>query len=89
MTTLRWERTEGKYASGQTAFLGKWAVGGWTWNDLSSASDPRKYRALLNLPGMRNRIGDYEREADAKARVEFAVGRWIEGAFPQQDEVAA
>lgn len=83
-TALRWERKRGQYTSGEAAFLGKWEVGGWHWSAFASRDDPRKYRATLHLPGMKDVIGNYEREEDAKARVELAVGRWIEGAFGQE-----
>lgn len=88
-TALRWERMQARYSSGEAAFLGKWLVGGWHWNSLAGASDPRKYRATLDLPGMKDVIGSYERAEDARARVEFAVGRWIEGAFGQEGQEAA
>jgi hypothetical protein len=69
---MRWDNS--------ALMLGKWKVGGTNWDSCLAAGTEEKYRAWVLLPGMKESLGHFKTEAEAKERVEKAVSRWLEEA---------
>jgi hypothetical protein len=76
MTQVKWRVREALYGPHESeAMLGAFVVGSAGWNRLKRDDPP--YEARLRLPGFKDRLGRFETEADAMARVEDAVSHWI------------
>lgn len=74
----KWERQTGKYQSGENYVIGKICVGSASYASVSK-NEPAKYRAFLELPGLKMSEGstDFSTIEQAKARVERAVNTWF------------
>jgi hypothetical protein len=75
---LAYSQRPGTGTTGYDARLGKWVVG-WVGWSRSVAGDP-PYGARCVLPGMNDRLGQFETLDAAKVKLEEAVKRWLEGA---------
>lgn len=80
MLKLEYLESPGRYSQGNDAFLGKWRVGWVGWDSMLSRDDPNKYKATCNLSGIREVLGYFETEEEAKARLLKAVEAWVSGA---------
>ena len=60
--------------------LGKWEVGGACYDGFASQGGEEKYKAWVNLPGLKS-LGHFKTEAKAKKQVETAVLYWIKHAW--------
>ena len=76
-----WKPSTGMWASGQTCFAGKWPAGHVEWVS-GSKGDKAHYGAFMRLPGLKERIGVFETEAEAMQKVEMAVKHWLKGLQP-------
>ena len=82
---MRWEKDTRKYTSGKVLYLGKWKVGGYDWNSTRSKGDERKWSATCALPGMKQSLGFFVNEQEAKETAEKAVTRWLIGSTSMVD----
>ena len=57
--------------------LGRFTVGGVNFDTLVSMDEKAKYLAWCKLPGIKENLGHFEKQEDARAEVEFAVGVWL------------
>lgn len=80
MKSIRWEKRTGQYASGEALYLGRWNVGGYHWDSCRTKDDERTWRATCALPGMKDNLGSFVSEGEAKEVVEKAVKHWLSGA---------
>lgn len=73
-----WKANTGKYTTGEVYWIGKINVGAW-FNPVVSKGEPTKYRAMIELPGIKMKEGttDFNNAEDAKKRVEAAVATWF------------
>jgi len=60
--------------------LGKWEVGGACHDSFASRGAEEKYKAWVNLPGLKS-LGHFKTEAKAKKQVETAVLYWVKHAW--------
>lgn len=74
---LEWKQAEGKYETGKNCYLGKWHVGSAFYDGSTSRGNPNKYRATCTLPGIKNTLGHFLTEEEAKQIVIKVVGYWI------------
>jgi len=81
---MRWEKDIGQYTSGEILYLGKWKVGGFYFDSTRSQGHLKKWRATCTLPGIKNSLGHFATEAEAKDKAEFAVKHWLDG-LPSND----
>lgn len=77
---LEYLDSPGRYSQGRDAFLGKWRVGWFGYDGTHSRGDPKKYKATCALPGMKDHLGNFETEEEAKAQLIKAVDVWLKGA---------
>lgn len=68
----------GRGSTGFDAYLGKWNVG-WVGWSRSVAGDP-PYGVRCVLPGIKDRLGQFETLDEAKAKLEAAIAAWLKGA---------
>lgn len=61
-------------------YAGKWHIGGFYYSGLVSKGDPKKYKVYCSLPGLKEVIGHYETEEEAKQNLEQAVTFWFKEA---------
>lgn len=78
MKPFEWKRTEGRFANGETLWIGRVPVGAWG-NPIGRKGESTKYRAEVSLPGLRMKEGtvDFANADEAKRRVEAAVLTWF------------
>ena len=58
-------------------FLGKNRVGVVHYDGFTSQKDPKKFKAVSNLPGVPEYLGHFEFEIDAKRVLEIRTELWI------------
>lgn len=75
---MKWVRNETKFISGDRLFVGKWNVGGIHYNSLRAKNDPKKWKATCRLPGIKQNLGDYESEEEAKTELIKVVDHWFD-----------
>ena len=73
---IEWNRRNGQYTA---LNLGKWRVGSVYLDSMRSKDDPLVYAATCRLPGIKDDLGRYATELEAKQRVEGAVAHWLRG----------
>ena len=73
---IQWKKHSDRYGPpALRCYLGKWHVGSVVW----SLMKDKRYEARCRLPDLKDRLGNYELEADAQERVEKAVRYWLKG----------
>ena len=77
--TLDWREKKQEFASGEDAYLGRWKVGGWFWDDTVPDAGARRYRPTCSLPA-KFTFRCYTTGGEAKQAVEHAVGAWVRDA---------
>ena len=83
---IRWEPNPDRYSTGDTAKVGKWRVGMVFMDSLRPVGSPLEWAALSTLPGLKQRLGDYRTEEEAKTRVETAVTHWFRKALEEEQQ---
>lgn len=73
-----WKPNKSKYCQGNFAFLGKWKVGEFFWDGAQSQGSELHYKAKCFLPGIKDTLGNFKTEEEAKATVEYAVNYWMD-----------
>ena len=76
---LTWKRNTGKYASGETAYLGKWPVFSTCWDSCNSKDAKDKIKLYCKLPGIKPDLGNFPDWPDAKKKADSVIVHWIEG----------
>ena len=59
--------------------VGKWFVGFVEYDGCRPRNDPKKYRPVCSLPGIKKDIGHFESEDLAKTRLVVVLNHWFEG----------
>lgn len=78
MPSVTWKESKGKFASGETAFLGRWIVGGYCWGSFRDKDgNDLPYKATSCLPGLKPILGTYKDQEGARRRVEIATEYWL------------
>ena len=83
---MRWERDTSKYACGEILFLGKWQVGGFHYDSSRSKDDEKKWKATSRLPGIKENLGHFVKDEQAREAAEKAVKHWLAG-LPDKPEL--
>jgi hypothetical protein len=65
-------------ASGCHAYLGKWRVGWVGWSRINRDDPP--YKATCRLPGIKDTLGRFDTEEEARAKLVKAVEHWLKEA---------
>jgi hypothetical protein len=73
---MEWKKGISQYLSGETLYLGPWAVGYVEYDGLSSRDDTLKYVATCKLPGVTGRTR-FSTAAEGKKEVEASVKYWL------------
>jgi hypothetical protein len=74
---IKWERKTGQYACSEVLYAGQWDVGKVNYDSATSIRDKNKYVAYCKLPGIKETLGHFETEQEAKTRLESAVKHWM------------
>lgn len=78
---LEWKWENGAFNSSQNvARLGKWKVGAVHYDASTSRDEPKKYRANPLLSGLKQTLGLFQTEKEAKTKIEEAVKYWVKEA---------
>lgn len=85
---MEWKINTAQYTCGELLYLGPWNVGGIHYDSARSKSDKEKYAATCNLPGIKNMLGHFKTNEEAKEKAENAVRHWL-GKLPQQPHNAS
>jgi hypothetical protein len=86
---VKFEPYNGKCnVGGHVALLGRWDVGRTEYDGLAKREEP-KYIASCRLPGIKERLGNFATEDEAKERIVKAVTVWLAGAGLLKDEANA
>ena len=76
-----WEQQTHQYAQGYDAKVGKWIVGSVAFDSLRTKGSKAVHKARCRLPGIKESLGNYEHESEARERVERAVAHWFREAI--------
>lgn len=77
---MQWEPYSGRYISGILAKLGKWEIFR-IFSDSSTSRDSEcKYILKCKLPGIKETIGHFKSETEAKTKAESVFKYWMNGA---------
>ena len=71
-----WKPDTGPWACGHVCYAGKWPVGKVAWTSRSKG-DTKHQGAFMKLPGLKECLGYFATEDEARARVEQAAIYWI------------
>jgi hypothetical protein len=71
-----WKPATGILASGHVCYAGKWEIGSVGYVS-GSKSDVYHQGAFMKLPGLKERLGVFETEEEARKRVEQAGLHWF------------
>lgn len=82
----KWERQTGKYSWGENYRIGKIVVGR-AEHVSGSRDEPTKFRAVFELPSMKQPEQRFTDIEEAKARVERGVASWFNWLEEDQTEV--
>ena len=74
---MEWKHWAGRYTDREELHLGKWRVGSVHLDGMRSKDDPLVYAAICPLPGIKEDLGHFATEREAKDRVESAVSYWL------------
>jgi hypothetical protein len=78
MKEPQWEQSQSQYdASTIILKIGKWRVGSVLYDSCTSKGDPKKYKSICVLPGIKTDLGHYEDQEEAKNRLIGAVKHWF------------
>lgn len=69
---IEWKRQTVQYSNGWNAFCGKFRIASTSWR-----GDDLPYAAYCQLPGIKNQLGYFKTEEEARERVQTAVNHWI------------
>ena len=78
-TTLTWKTNTGKFASGETAYCGKWPVFSTCWDSIISRDAEKKIKLYCKLPGLKTDLGNFIDWNDAKKKADYTIEYWLEG----------
>lgn len=73
---FRWVDDTGPWANGKNCYLGKWRIGKVAWTSRSKG-DTEHEGAFMYLPGLKDCLGYFASQEEAKARVERAARYWV------------
>lgn len=73
---ITWTTQTGKYSNGEDCKLGEWVVGSVSWNGVDRNPDLR-YVAYCKLPGIKDVIGKFPTEQEAKSKLEATIAYWL------------
>lgn len=76
-----WKPDVGAWASGNVCYAGKWPVGKVAYTSRSKG-DTEHQGAFMRLPGLKECLGYFATEEEARARVEQAARYWFKKASP-------
>lgn len=74
---LTYKKQTGIYQNGLDAMLGRWNVGSVFWDGMRSKDDPKTYKVTCRLPGIKDVVGNFEKEEDAKSKLQEVVNFWM------------
>jgi len=74
---FRWEPDVGMWASGNVCYAGKWPVGKVAYASRSKG-DTEHQGAYMKLPGLKECLGFFATEDEARKRVEQAARYWFD-----------
>jgi len=77
---VSWVPNNSQYCSGKSAMLGKWVVGEIYWDGTVSKGSDLNQKAKCFLPGIKNDLGNFKTEDEAKKTIIFAIGYWLDKA---------
>jgi len=80
MSELVWIQATGRFETGSVARLGRWRVGCTGYNSAQARGTTTMWSARCMMPGLKDNLGHYATEDEAKNIIEAAVRHWIKGA---------
>jgi hypothetical protein len=85
MPELIWKSINREYITGFNLFLGKYAVGSVYFDGTVARGSENRYATTCSLPGIKNNLGHFKTEEEAKERVEYAVNYWLNNALGEKE----
>jgi hypothetical protein len=77
---LIWERAVEQFANGSHGMLGKWKIFYVHYDGGRSRNDPDKYALGCSLPGIKDHLGHFREEEEAKVKAESVLVHWLKKA---------
>lgn len=77
---IRWTKKDYQYITGETAYVGKWRVGGVFYDGMVPREQQFKWVAQTALPGIQIKRTHYEKRSEAKALLTHVVKYWFKAA---------
>ena len=72
-----WLRNKERYICGSDYTVAGIVLGTTRYDSCTTKDDPKKYAAGCKLPGIKSRLGHFEKEQDAKDMVIKAINYWF------------
>ena len=75
---IQWRTNTGRYSSGESAFLGKWKIGGYSYSVMARKDDPNVWDPYCRLPGGDRNYPAVATEEDARNEVARLIHHWFD-----------
>ena len=83
---IQWRKNTGRFSSGESAFLGKWRVGGYSYSVTARKGDPNVWDPHCRLPWVNRDYPAVATEEEARNRVERLVRHWFDNIFTEDEQ---
>jgi len=74
---IKWVRKTARHANGWVGYTGKWSSFSVDWG--SSKEEGGPWVLTCRLPGIKERIGNYQEADNAKEKAQIAIAHWLKG----------
>jgi len=83
---MKWERSTEKFSNGYIGMLGKWPVFRVMWDGCSPRDKNTPHLLTCLLPGIKDRLGHFETDVEAKEKAERVLKYWLNEAGAKLDK---
>lgn len=77
---IEWKTSDWKYVTGETAYLGKWAVGTVIWDGMVSRGEELFWKVCITLPRIQIARTHFKEKEQAKRYLSMAIRYWFKNA---------
>jgi len=74
---IKWKKNKNIYSNGVIGCLGKWRIFYLFWDGSTSKDDPKKYRLICELPGLKTQQKHFKFEIDGKEKADKILSHWL------------
>ena len=83
---IQWKKNVRRFESGESAYLGKWRVGGYSYSVSASRNDPNVWDLHCSLPGLDRRYPAVATEEDARNGIERLIRHWLDNIHTEEEQ---